>query len=86
LFAAQLHPNIGESSGAENDAREIFDQLIKNGGLDVSDIYYLLQSDATQSNILNAFSEVFLKYVNCNLVMHYFAGYCIFDEDKSRNG
>jgi len=50
-FESQRIPSL---RGAENNAREIYDLLVKRGNFSVSPNHFLLGPDATGKNILNA--------------------------------
>jgi uncharacterized caspase-like protein len=73
-------PEIPRLAGAENDAIEIRDRLIKYGNFEIPKNHYLIGSDATRRNILKAVSEVFRKDNQSDLVTFYFSGHGIVDE------
>jgi hypothetical protein len=62
-------------NGAANDAIEIKDSLIRNGGFEIPDNNYLVGKDATRKNILTAISEVFRQDNRYDLVTFYFSGH-----------
>jgi uncharacterized caspase-like protein len=73
-------PEIPRLDGAENDAKEIRDKLIKYGNFEISNNHYLVGPDATRENILTAVSEVFRQEEKHDLVTFYFSGHGIPDE------
>jgi uncharacterized caspase-like protein len=73
-------PIIPRLDGAENDAIEISDRLIKYGNFEVSKNHYLVGPDATRRNILKAVSEVFQKDNTSDLILFYFSGQVIIDK------
>jgi len=76
---------IPELKGAENDAIEIRDRLVKYGKFKISNDHYLVGRDATRRNILKAVSDIFRKDEKCDLVTFYFSGHGIPDE-KTNEG
>ena len=76
---------IPELKGAENDAIEIRDRLVKYGKFEISNDHYLVGRDATRRNILKAVSDIFRKDEKCDLVTFYFSGHGIPDE-KTNEG
>jgi uncharacterized caspase-like protein len=75
--------DIPQLSGAENDARELFNRLTKLGRFEVLPAHYLLGKDATNRSILKAISDVFRKdVVNYSLVVFYFSGHGMIDENQ----
>lgn len=82
-------PIIPKLEGAENDALEINDRLIRYGNFDISDGHYLIGPNATRKNILRAVSEVFrqdnkydLQDNKYDLVTFYFSGHGMVDDDN----
>ena len=74
--------DIQTLNGAENDAKEIFKVLRDNGDFEVSPAHYLLGRDATKRNIMRAFSDLFRKDVNYDIVAFYFSGHAILDRNN----
>ncbi len=81
----EAQEQIPELKGAENDAIEIRDRLVKYGDFKISNDHYLVGPDATRRNILKAVSEIFRKDEKCDLVTFYFSGHGIPDE-KTNEG
>ncbi len=73
-------PEIPRLEGAENDAIEISDRLVKYGNFEIPKNHFLIGPDATRRNILKAVSEVFRKENKTDLVTFYFSGHGIVDE------
>ena len=70
-------------NGAENDAIEIRDRLVKYGNFEISPDHYLIGSDATRKNILKAVSDIFRKDEKCDLIIIYLSGHIILDENEN---
>jgi uncharacterized caspase-like protein len=74
---------IPELSGAENDAQEISERLKTAGNFIVQKNHLLIGRDATRNAIIKAISDIFRKSVDdCNLVIFYFSGHGIIDENN----
>jgi uncharacterized caspase-like protein len=73
---------IPELKGAENDAIELRDRLVKYGNFKISNDHYLVGPDATRRNILKAVSDIFRKDEQCDLVTFYFSGHGMVDDDN----
>jgi hypothetical protein len=70
-------------SGADNDAKEIYERLKNNCNFDVSPNHLLLGPQATRQNILKAISDIFVKKdVNSDLVVLYFSAHGMIDEQN----
>ena len=57
----EAQEQIPELKGAENDAIEIRDRLVKYGDFKISNDHYLVGPDATRRNILKAVVTSFEK-------------------------
>ncbi len=68
--------------GAENDAKEILKRLTTAADFKVPDNYFLIGKKATHRAINKAISDVFRKDVDNNLVLFYFSGHGIVDENN----
>jgi uncharacterized caspase-like protein len=68
-------------SGAENDAKEIYERLKDPdiGNFEIFDNHYLLGQQATRKNILRAVSEIFRQDIECDLIFFYFSGHAFLD-------
>jgi uncharacterized caspase-like protein len=76
----EADPIIPTLKGAENDAKEIHDILIKYGNFQVHDNHFLLGHNATRRNILKAVNDLFRKDNKYHLVAFYFSGHGVIDE------
>jgi hypothetical protein len=76
----ESYEKIPTLNGAANDAIELRDRLIRNGGFEIPDKHYLVGPNATRKNILRAVSQVFRQDNKCDLVILYFSGHGITDE------
>ena len=65
--------------GAKNDAKKIYDILVRNGNFVVSDKHCLLGSSATRKNVFKALSDIFRKDNESDLVVVYFSGHGVID-------
>jgi hypothetical protein len=74
--------DIPTLAGAENDAREIYEQFKNNGNFEISNNHLLLGPDATRRKILKAVSEIFRRDMECALVAFYFSGHGIVDKNN----
>jgi uncharacterized caspase-like protein len=73
---------IPKLSGAENDAKEIYERFVNNGDFEVSNNHLLIGQNATRTNIMKAISELFRRNINCNLVSFYFSGHGVVDDNN----
>ena len=73
--------DIQTLGGAENDAKEIYERLRNNGNFEISDKHFMLGPNATKRNILRAFSDIFRKEVNYDVVAIYFSGHAVVDSN-----
>jgi uncharacterized caspase-like protein len=76
--------DIRRLSGAENDARELFELLSSkpNGFVEDKNRYLLLGARATQRNILKQISEIFRQDESFDLALFYFSGHGFVDKNK----
>lgn len=68
--------------GAENDAKEIFKRLTTVADFKVPKNYFLIGKNATYRAILKAISDVFRRNLDNKLVLFYFSGHGILDENN----
>ena len=73
---------IPELFGAENDAIEIHKRLTTLGEFEVSPNHLLLGKNATYKAILKAVSDIFRQAIDCSLVIFYFSGHGLIDENN----
>lgn len=73
---------IPELFGAENDAKEIHKRLTTLGEFEVFPNHFLLGKNATYKAILKAISDIFRQAVDCSLVIFYFSGHGLIDENN----
>jgi hypothetical protein len=73
---------IPELFGAENDAIEIHKRLTTLGEFEVNPNHLLLGKNATYKAILKAVSDIFRQAIDCSLVIFYFSGHGLIDENN----
>jgi hypothetical protein len=78
----QEYSQIPILAGAENDAEELRRRLTTNNNFQILDGHFLVGEDATRSSILKAISDVFRNEVDAELVIFYFSGHGILDENQ----
>jgi uncharacterized caspase-like protein len=78
----EANDRIPALQGAENDAREIYERLTSIGNFTIADDHLLLGKEATQRNISKAISDIFRKDLDSQLIIFYFSGHGITDEDQ----
>jgi uncharacterized caspase-like protein len=80
----EANDRIPALQGAENDAREIYERLTSIGNFTIADDHLLLGKEATQRNISKAISDIFRKDLDSQLIIFYFSGHGIIDEDQQQ--
>jgi hypothetical protein len=78
----QEKDEIPTLAGAENDAKELRKILIANNNFKVIDDQFLIGEDATRTAILRAISDVSHNATEAELVLFYFSGHGIVDENS----
>jgi hypothetical protein len=78
----QDYDQIPTLAGAENDAEELRKRLITNNDFEVLDGHLLLGEHATRTAILRAVSDIFRNDRNTELVLFYFSGHGVVDENQ----
>ena len=68
--------------GAENDAKEIMKGLTTVADFQVPNNYFLIGKNATYRAIIKAISDVFRRTLDNKLVLFYFSGHGILDENN----
>ena len=74
--------DIPQLAGAENDAKELRKILTKNDNFEVLDRHFLIGKHATRTAILRAISDIFHNDTDTELVMFYFSGHGVVDENQ----
>lgn len=73
---------IPKLSGAENDAKEIFDLLAVNGGFEKDYRYLITGEAATYKNIMTFISQIFREDREYDLGLFYFSGHGFMDKNN----
>ena len=72
--------SIPTLSGAENDAKELSEILIKNGKFEIASNHKLIGKEAHRKAILKSVSDLFRKTAEWDFILFYFSGHGMVDE------
>jgi uncharacterized caspase-like protein len=74
--------SIEDLQGACNDANEIYQLFTRKCNFKIDKSWFLLNEHATERRVFRAFSQIFGDHLEIDLVVFYFAGHCIIDENN----